>query len=323
MKVGIIGNLGKVGRKREKIIRDRYNHKVKGFDISLSKNLKEYGDWIGFINKFKPDALFISVPHTLTTDMVVYALNQNIHVFAEKPPGICLGDVVRMSKALGIDTKLKFGFNHRYYKHIQLAKLHILCSDELGKVQWLRGAYGKINMENWRRDKNLGGKGILLSQGIHMVDLVRYLSGCEFDKVKSFTSHFTKNWYEDNVFALLQSKTGITASIHSSCVMGRNTFQLDIGMEGGLISLSGLITSTKSFGFPEQISISSLDDMTFYGNPVQTVTKFGIDTSWEQEVVEFFDCIKNEKDIIHGNISDAYEVMKLVDKVYKDGENIQ
>ena len=38
---------------------------------------------------------------------------------------------------------------------------------------------------NWRNNRDLSGGGILIDQGIHMLDLFRYFSG-EYDEVKSF-----------------------------------------------------------------------------------------------------------------------------------------
>jgi len=315
--VGIIGSEGKVGKRRSDIL-SKYYPKIKQYLFDI-KDTECYSDSIDFLGQNNLDAVFICVPHTVTKDLVVKALDMGINVFAEKPPGVCLDDVDEMYQAVkrNPDVKLKFGFNHRYYKHIQLAK-ETIASGKMGKVQWLRSSYGKINMENWRGNEILAGHGILLSQGIHMVDLIGFLSGTEFNSVKSFVSHFNKKWYDDNIFAIFSSKDGITASLHSSCLMGRNIFQLDIGMEKGAISISGLITSTKSFGFPERISISYLNDMTFYGNPVQTVTNFGEDDSWYLEIKEFFGCIKEEKPIKYGTINDAHQVMFLIDEVYKN-----
>jgi len=212
--------------------------------------------------------------------------------------------------------KVKFGFNHRHYSHIMKAK-EIIESGELGDIQWMRGVYGKTRLGNWRRDQELAGHGILVSQGIHMIDLFRYLSNTEFNNVHGFTSHFNKDWYEDNIFGIMKAKNGIVASIHSSCVLGENKFELHIGMEKGYIHVENLITSTRSFGFPESIEVSNLDNETFYGNPEKTVTKYGEDNSWKMEIDEFVNCIIKNKEPT-SNLKDCYEVMKIIDKIYME-----
>ena len=56
-------------------------------------------------------------------------------------------------KAVRDIRKLKFGFNHRYHEAVREAK-SIVDSGRLGKIMWIRGAYGKAGgpgyQEDWR-----------------------------------------------------------------------------------------------------------------------------------------------------------------------------
>ena len=53
----------------------------------------------------------------------------------------------------------------------------MIDNGEYGKVLWMRGRYGKSVdksfFENWRAKRKYSGGGILLDQGIHMLDLFR------------------------------------------------------------------------------------------------------------------------------------------------------
>ena len=88
-------------------------------------------------------------------------------------------------------TKLMFGFNHRYHPGVLKAKA-IVDSGRMGKVIALRGLYGKSGGKNfsksWRNDLETSGGGILLDQGIHMLDLFNIFLG-GFTSVKSFLSN--------------------------------------------------------------------------------------------------------------------------------------
>lgn len=329
LKVAIIGSQGKIGQKRKIVLEgDDRVHISALCDISnnfdsprLSANISYYTDYHKMLEKEKLDAVFICVPHTLTKKIVIDALSHNIHVFSEKPPGICLDDVVEMKKSLlrHPELKLKFGFNHRYYSHIQNAKKSI-DNGKLGEIQWIKGTYGRVELgEGWRVHKEWGGHGILLSQGVHLVDLFRFLTGQEFTEIKSFVSHFNKKWYEDNVFAIMRSSNGVVGSLHSSCTLRKNAFIIYIGLEHGYIRIENLITSTRSFGFPEELCVANSDKTYFYGNPQKTSTYYGVDNSWKIEIDEFVDAVINKKSIKNGNINDAYENMKIVEEVYKDG----
>lgn len=325
IRVGIIG-FGKIGKLRKKVIENNPDLLLESIcdtvhpepdDKVICKFFENYKDLL----KLDIDAVFICVPHTLTKQIVIDSLKNNLHVFAEKPPGICVGDVLEIERELirHPDLKLKFGFNHRYYTHIQNAKKFI-DSGKLGRIQWIKGTYGRVALgSGWRLKKETGGHGILLSQGIHLVDLFRFLTGEEFINIKSFVSHFGKKWYEDNVFAIMSSANGVVASLHSSSVLGKNTFIMYVGFEKGYLCIRNVITSTRSFGFPEELTIADGDKTFFYGNPEKTITYYGVDVSWSNEIKDFVDSIINNKPTQNGSITDAYQNMTIIEGVYADG----
>ena len=138
------------------------------------------------------DIAFVATPNNLIPPITVKALNQKIHVFCEKPPGRTLADIEKMQEAekANATTKLMFGFNHRYHPAVQKAKA-IIESGILGKLLSMRGNYGKSGGRNfknsWRNDKEISGGGILLDQGIHMLDLFNFFAG-DFKDVKAIAS---------------------------------------------------------------------------------------------------------------------------------------
>ena len=72
-----------------------------------------------------------------------------------------------------------FGFNHRYHPGIMRAK-QIVEKKQLGEIIALRGLYGKSGGKNfkfsWKNNPKVSGGGILIDQGIHMLDLFNYFS---------------------------------------------------------------------------------------------------------------------------------------------------
>ena len=67
---------------------------------------------------------------------------------------------------------------------------------EFGKILWMRGRYGKsvdnTYYNNWRAKKEFAGGGILIDQGIHMIDLFLYLGG-DFDNIHASVSNLYWN----------------------------------------------------------------------------------------------------------------------------------
>jgi len=185
------------------------------------------------------DVLFVCTPNNLTPLVTVQALRAGLHVFCEKPPGRNTEDVKRMIEAerKAQDRKLMFGFNHRHHPAVQEAQA-ICLARELGSILWMRGIYGKsggMSFESsWRNDPAVSGGGILIDQGIHMLDLARFFLG-DFVEVEGWLgTQFWKIPVEDNAFVHLRNAAGQVAQIHSSATLWKHTFQVDLGFERGI-----------------------------------------------------------------------------------------
>ena len=199
------------------------------------------------------DLVFVCTPNHLIPDLAIKCLERDKNVFCEKPPGRSLSDIVRMMNAerQNPSTKLMFGFNHRYHPGVMKAKA-IVDSERMGKVLALRGLYGKSGgkhfSKSWRNDFEISGGGILLDQGIHMLDLFNFFLG-GFTSVKSFLSNFQWSFdVEDNAVVILKNEADQLAMLHSSATFWKHMFQLNIILERGYLKLEGLLSKTGSYG---------------------------------------------------------------------------
>ena len=274
------------------------------------------------------DVVFVCTPNNLTPDVVVQALERGCHVFCEKPPGRTLDDIVRIRTAESSSggCKLIFGFNHRHHPGITDAKA-IVDSGTLGRVLTLRGVYGKSGGEgfaqSWRNDPEVGGGGILLDQGIHMLDLFRFFCG-DFDEVTGMC--VTSHWdipVEDNAFVLLRNAAGQMAQLHSSATAWKHMFRLEIGLERGYLAVTGLLSKTGSYG-RETLLVGrrpQRGEAAAVGNPREEMSYYDRDPSWDLEVGHFIDCIRRDQAVVQGTSLDALRVMEIVDKVYGEPAN--
>lgn len=266
------------------------------------------------------DILFVCLPNNIAAEVTIAALEKGLHVFCEKPPGMDVADIRRVIEveARHSKSKLKYGFNHRYHDSVREA-LRIIQSGDLGEVINLRGVYGKSRVipfsGGWRSKRELAGGGILLDQGIHMLDLMRLFCG-EFEEVKSFISNdFWKHNVEDNAYALLKDKKGRVAMLNSSATQWQHKFNLEISLTQGYIELHGILSGSKSYG-EERIVIGKRDEDSDNGQMESKVIKFLQDNSWKDEIFEFADAVISDKPIESGNSNDALETMKLVYNIY-------
>ena len=322
----IIG-YGYMGKIRHHVVNRIFNIKIRYIvdsnesKIPKGKDYKIINDYEK-INFNKIDIVFVCTPNNISPKIVKKFLILNKFVFCEKPPAKNLKDIIKIKKIKNSYTNLMFGFNHRFHPAIEKAK-KIIDTKKYGKVISARGVYGKsggLNFRNsWRNKKNISGGGILLDQGIHMIDIFRFFCG-DFEKIKCFKSNlFWKFDIEDNAFLILKNKKNQLASLHSSSTLWRHTFRIDVTLEKGYFLIEGLLSKTGSYGqekityAPRQFENTS----KALGNPTETVIYYDTDNSWENELRSFLKYIKNKSKIKINNIDDAYNAMKIIDIAYK------
>ncbi|MCK4777049.1 MAG: Gfo/Idh/MocA family oxidoreductase [Actinomycetia bacterium] len=265
------------------------------------------------------DILFVSLPNYLAADVTIAGLENGFHVFCEKPPGRTVEDV---EKVIEVEKKnpgllLKYGFNHRYHDSVRKA-LKLIKSGDLGEIINIRGVYGKSKIipfsGGWRAERKYSGGGILLDQGIHMVDLMRLFCG-DFIEVKSFiTNRFWKHDVEDNAYAIMRDKKGRVAILHSSATQWQHRFALEISLTKGFIELYGILSGSKSYG--EEKLVFGKKDEADVGTLKQETINYLEDNSWRDEINEFADAIIKKNKIEFGNSADVLATMKLVYRIY-------
>jgi len=324
LRVGIAG-YGIVGKRRQKFIDLNPAFKtVAVCDITFGKS-GVMPDGVKFFQNYKElleseiDVLYVCLTNDIAAEVTIAGLAKGFHVFCEKPPGKTVEDIqnVRTEEAKHPHLKLMYGFNHRYHDSILEAK-RLIDSKELGEVINLRGVYGKSKIlsfqSDWRTKREIAGGGILLDQGIHMVDLFRLFAG-EFEEFHSFISNdFWRHDVEDNAYALMKTKSGVVGFLNSTATEWRHRFRLEICLTKGSIHLSGILSGSKSYG-AETITVAYRgEDDT--GDPKEVSTRYNEDNSWRDEINVFAKAITENLPVENGSSWDALQTMKMVYKIY-------
>jgi predicted dehydrogenase len=326
LRVGIAG-FGVVGKRRKECIARQSRMRVvavcdRTFDGegALAEGIRYYRDYRRLLTE-QLDALFVCLTNDIAAEVTIAALHNGLHVFCEKPPGRNVGDIVRVMtcERQHPTLKLMYGFNHRYHESVQDA-LKILHSGELGRVINMRGMYGKaklitFNQPDWRTKREIAGGGVLLDQGIHMVDLMRLFGG-EFCEIQSFISN--SHWgydVEDNAYALMRTSDGVVGMLNSSATQWRHRFHLDINLVRGSLILGGILSGTKSYG-DETLTVVRADPDNDHGDPKEQITRYNRDPSWDDEISAFARSIFDDAPFESGTSDDALRTMRIVFKIY-------
>jgi predicted dehydrogenase len=321
MKIGLIG-YGKFAKLREECLRssDVLDVEVVGYfdPYSQDKNLEKFPDVSSLLKNV--DALIISVPPSLAPKYVQLALEAGKNVFCEKPAAINIKNLNQIDEDLLQNNILAYGLNHRVHSSIIKMK-QVIDGKKLGSILWMRGRYGKEVDDDysgtWRCNKELNGGGILIDQGIHMVDLMAYLAG-GFDGANAVlsTNYLNLPGVEDNGFiTLFSTSKKISASIHTTVTQWRYIFSLEIFMEKGSIILNGLRTKSGNYG-DEILSIkpNSQNEKSI----VFSEERFSENMSWQKEIDAFLRSCATGTTYPYAGFRDAQETTQLIDLIYRE-----
>jgi predicted dehydrogenase len=320
MKVALVG-AGRQGLRRLQAIQD-----VGGGDVVIVTDTNRdaaetlarragcrwSAEWRAAVDAAADVVIICTPPHT-HAEIARHALHAGRHVLCEKPLAVTAFDAWEMvAEAERTGRVLKCGFNYRF--HPAIAHTRTLVRDgRLGRVMLLRsrhGTGGRPQFEReWRTRADQSGGGILMDQGVHVLDLFRWLGG-PFTRVVACT--VTSYWpiapVEDNAVAVLAGE-GLLAGLHVSWTQWKNLFTLDVIGSEGSVSVEGL---GGSYG----------DERVLYRRAAgteraQDVTEFrGPDRSWQDEWREFTAAAALGQEP-SGSGRDGAEVLTLVEAIYR------
>ena len=168
---------------------------------------------------------------------------------------------------------------------------------------------GRDGYENeWRSKKKYAIGGHFGEQGIHLVDLVRYLAH-DIDEVCSMNNigYFKKQNLEDNGSAILKLKNGAIATINSSMIEWKNSFNMSIFGTEGYIFLDGLggTYGEQKITYGKREFSKPFEDKTVYFR--------GGDKSWSNEWNHF---IKQMK-LKHRSDDSGFKSVLIIEKTYE------
>jgi 1,5-anhydro-D-fructose reductase (1,5-anhydro-D-mannitol-forming) len=325
----VIVGAGKMGEIRYASILKRSDvHCIGYFDpkIDFFHGVKRYVEIGDIFSDSAVDSIFICTPNYLNYELTIRALDSGKHVFCEKPPTLTYSEILQIQKSsLYTKKTLMYGLNHRHHSSVrQLKKL--LDTGDFGKILWMRGRYGKgvdgNYLKTWRANPKQSGGGILIDQGIHMLDLFLYL----VPELEVVHAHLSGTYWEmgveDNAFVtLVTPDMKVAASLHSTMTQWRHLFSLEIFTEYGYFVLNGLKTSSGTYG-DEVLTVAKTQNTIPRVMPeYEQHYCFNENSSWDYELDIFVNSIKQNITPCSGSLDDAIRIMKQLNLAYSFGIN--
>lgn len=265
------------------------------------------------------NVIIIATQHHTLADMTRAAIEANKHVLVEKPAARTANELIPLIALLKKHPVcVRVGFNHRYHRAFQQAQSMILNGD-LGTLMYLRARYGHGGRlgydKEWRADPALSGGGELIDQGVHLIDLSRWILG-DFTEVSGFAhTYYWDMPVDDNGFLLLKTAQQQVAFLHASCTEWKNIFSMEIYGKKGKLTIEGL---GGSYGTERLIWHDMLPTM---GPPNTTMWEYPMaDNSWEIEWEAFMEDIRLKREP-SASLKDAYEALNIVGQIYEGAKH--
>lgn len=179
---------------------------------------QSYNSYEDMVQKNKLDATIVCTPPSTHPEICQHLFGKGIHVLCEKPLSIeakTAKSMVEAAKKAGV--KFTMASKFRYVDDVVRAK-SIVTSGILGEIVLFENAFtSRVNMAGrWNSVPEVGGGGVLIDNGTHSLDVMRYFLGplAEVQVVEGKRVQGLP--VEDTVRIFVRSEAGVMGSIDLS-----------------------------------------------------------------------------------------------------------
>ena len=279
-----------------------------------SSRARSYSDYRKLLEDKRLDAIVVSTPFGMHSQMAIDALDANKHVYCEKTLSYGIEATRKLLSRTKSSDKI-FQTGHQYhssrlYRHI----VELVKDGELGELsliesQWNRNGNWRRpvpdpkweRMINWRMYREYSG-GLTAELCSHQIDLSNWILGSPPQKVSGFGGiDYWKDGREtyDNVHLLAEYPNGVKASFTSLTTNAKDNYQIKIlGKKGSVVinQNSAWIYSEeeigeKDYGTVDGVSGATTNWKSTSGKPIDLEHK----DPTLQALVDFRDNIRDNK----------------------------
>ncbi len=289
-------------------------------------NCKYYFNYKEMIAKEKRDVVHICTPHYLHSEMSIFAAENNINIFQEKPLGLNTDDAYKIYKKIK-NSKVKFAlcFQNRYNPSSKLAK-EIISSGRLGKIYsakliltWHKPDEYYLKSD-WKGTYEKEGGGVVIDQAIHSFDILNWLFNSEIDYIHCNISNRLHKFVkvEDEAAGIIMYKNKSYINFYTiSHYSYDDDVLMEIHGEKGRIKI--IKDSAWAYFYKSNKTIEAKpnpEDYIDYGNGVKDY--WGVCHSIE--IREFYEAILKNKPV-SVNIDEAFKTQLIVEGIYRAGKS--
>ncbi|MDB4777934.1 Gfo/Idh/MocA family oxidoreductase [bacterium] len=232
------------------------------------------------------DAVIVCTPPLFHPEQCCDLLNAGINVLCEKPLSIDSDSALKMFHAAKTNNAVfTMASKFRFVEDVNQAKQFI---DEglLGEIILYENCFtGKVDMsQRWNSNPEISGGGVLIDNGTHSLDIMRYLVGALSEIRVVEGKRIQKLPVEDTVHVFVRSESGVMGSIDLSWSLQKPLPHF--------ISIYGT-NGTLNLGWRESsYKLNDDQDWTVFGNGYDKIGAF------KNQLLNFCGAINGTEELI-------------------------
>jgi len=279
------------------LVEEKLKKTAEKFNIS-----KTYTDYKKMIEETNPDAVYILMPPHHLFDIVIFCLQQGLHVFIEKPPGVTKEQTRQMANLAEKKNCLTMvGFQRRFAPVMIKAKEEI---EKRGQILQCQANFFKNYID--QPPYYNGAIDILTCDAIHSVDILRWIAGEPKKVVSSVRNLFSI--YDNSFNAFIEFENGAIGFLSTNWVSGKRIYSVEMHGKGIVCFVDPEKEAVIYKDGKEEAIVLKTEEIA--GS--KELFKYA---GFYFENRHFIDCIKNRK-LPQTNFYDALKTMEFVDKIY-------
>lgn len=264
---------------------------------------KSYNDYKQFV-EVELDAVIVATPPSTHPEIACFFIESGLPVLCEKPLTTNVADAEKMiAAAEKAGVLFTMASKFRYCEDVIKAK-GILASGVLGDVMQFENAFtAKVDMtKRWNSKKEVSGGGVLIDNGTHSIDIIRYFLG-GIDSVLVVDAGGTQGLsVDENVKMFAKAKNDVTASVDLTWGINKELPYF--------ISIYGT-NGTLHIGWREsKYKLNSSPDWTVFGKGYDKVASF------KGKIENFANALRGKEELFI-KPSDALASVQVIEAAYK------
>lgn len=182
-----------------------------------------FTDYRDLLEKARCTAVVICTPPATHAEIATYFLDRGIPVLCEKPLSIDVESARHVCEAAernGVVMAMASKF--RYVEDVIRAK-SLIASGALGEILLMENAFtSKVDMsKRWNSDPAVSGGGVLIDNGTHSVDIIRYLLGPISDVLAVEGRRLQSDTVDETANIFVRTEAGIPATVDLSWTLNK------------------------------------------------------------------------------------------------------